>query len=740
MALVGMVFLTFGIDYLLRLDDRILRALLMVASLGGVGYVAYRMLITPLRVPMQEESLALLVEHKWHDLKDRLISAIQFSKARELPPGASPAMVLKMADEANELAERLEFSEIIQRRTMYRVMVGGLLAVLLLCGFAYAQSGLMNTWFNRNVLLSDKDPWPQDTYLVVAMQTSPTSLMLLQDKHHDPQVVRGDDLTLKVSVDERRSKVTPEVVVCHVKYATLDPVEIPANLNADRMSYTITLDNVSEEFEFYIVGGDDHRDKKRPHRIRLIERPALRNLKYTIHYPAYMNRRASSEAQVSGIMTVPVGSTIAFKGECNKDLKSVETVLDGERAGASSFGKDKRSVEASVEITGNNAAAVRSLNILLTDTDDHKSKNAAYQVQVQADLRPIVEVKPRGIGVLCTPNAKIPVLIHVTDDYGVGKVVLSVVTPKMGAASTQPAATQATTGPAATAPVVEVKLDPIGQKEYTLVEKEPGKPLAYDLLDLVRDNFVPKPGDVIQVVAMAEDQMNISGGPNSNNPPAVYELRVVSIDDLRTDLLTRQRDLYMIFGQALPVQAGAQAKTAGVATAISDKLPDNARSELNDSIRDQRSLSGECARTADLLDAVYSEMVANRLYEDNQDIYRDLAAVVQAFKGFYPRIQDVAASLTKVVEEIDTGKADPAKTRETLLAAADEQKRLLDEMTEAHRKIYKGTGVQDFINNTSRILEMIKQIDTKLKTTGPDVFKPTDSGSSSTKPSTAPAK
>ena len=121
-SLVAVVFVTLGMDYLLHLD-RPVRGVIMGMLLLGVGWVVWRQLIAPLRVPMDNEQLALLVEDRYGELGDSLISALQFTR-RDAPetPGQSQAMVELVIAQAGELADTLDFQEVVEKPLLRKRM------------------------------------------------------------------------------------------------------------------------------------------------------------------------------------------------------------------------------------------------------------------------------------------------------------------------------------------------------------------------------------------------------------------------------------------------------------------------------------------------------------------------------------------------------------------------------------------------------------------------------------------
>ena len=162
---VALVLVSLATDYLLHLELP-LRAALTVASLAAIAFAAWRQMLRPLAVPMSPRDLAMLVEKHYGELGDRLVSSLLFTgRSDELAKaGMSKAMIDATALRANELAERLDFSKVVERPTMKRMLSLASCAMVLLGGFSIWQQDTMKCWFLRNVAFRDID-WPQNTYL-----------------------------------------------------------------------------------------------------------------------------------------------------------------------------------------------------------------------------------------------------------------------------------------------------------------------------------------------------------------------------------------------------------------------------------------------------------------------------------------------------------------------------------------------------------------------------------------------
>ncbi len=145
-AVIALIFVTMGIDFLLRLPERPLRAGIMIVALTAVAWVAWRQLLWPLRVPMSDDDLALLVERHYAKLADRLISTVQFARKPAEALLTSRAMIARTAEEANQLAAAMDFTKTVERANMWRLLGTAASASARLAGFAVWQADLMALW------------------------------------------------------------------------------------------------------------------------------------------------------------------------------------------------------------------------------------------------------------------------------------------------------------------------------------------------------------------------------------------------------------------------------------------------------------------------------------------------------------------------------------------------------------------------------------------------------------------
>ena len=352
------VVITLLLDLTLRLNDRPIRAGMLILSCIGILAVLWKRLISPLKVPVPAEDLAILVERRYAPLEDRLISSLQMEDA---PPAATDNVSMDMikvtADEANAMSGTLNFSSVIETKKMWRVWSGAGAAIVLIGVLSVAFPETMNLWFRRNVMLENVD-WPQDTYLSVFYEDGSEELHPLFEvdaegnilSHRDTlAIVRGGPLRLVVETADGSD--VPGEVRLHASYPSvgdtveeLKPLaedkadELRAMMSPDRRKaasgrtcYSREFSAVSEEFEFYFTGGDDKRDRRHPHTVVLVEPPSLNEVRFEVEAPPYMRQPGRRELDGSrGVISIPRGGKLYIWG------KSTKPMLPGSQAPCSS--------------------------------------------------------------------------------------------------------------------------------------------------------------------------------------------------------------------------------------------------------------------------------------------------------------------------------------------------------------------------------------------------------------------
>ena len=677
-ALVAGVFATLAADYTLHME-RPLRAILACAVLAVLAWIAWRFLASPLLVAMPAEDLALLIERRHRKLGDRLISAIQFSRRRD-DLGQSGAMIRHVVREACELAAGLDLAGIVESRRLWRVLGASFAAAVLLGGFAAWQRDVMALWLQRNVALADVD-WPQKTYLRVAGGP-------------DFKVLRGDDLEIVIRAED--SEVIPPYVILHALYPSVgEMTEERVDLAAEGgRSYVKRFASVTEEFGFYVTGGDDRSDRRRPHRIRLIDPPALSRLRFVLEYPGYMNRPPRQVEGFRGVLVVPAGSNVQVTAEATKDLESARILLDGQEVDTARIeplaqggaGEARlRGIVGRFQITAPSGAkkkrGARTLQFALIDTAGYTNRGGQkFTIEIQTDRAPSVDLSKRAVREIVTPQATIPLLIRAEDDFGIASAK----------------ATLAAKGKKPVKPAEVVAVASAGGRKLLTAHEMDLRP--YGL----------KPGDVVGIRVEVSDTLpGDLGGPNAGRAgPLTF--RIVKPGDLMTELVRRQKALRLEFVQAIALQESARGKMQAAAgdlggAAAGGQVPPEVRRKLGESAQEQASVAAECAKSADSFLAVLEEMTYNRLGSaEGRGQLR--AGIIEPLKALAEPIKKVVAALNQAAAA-----ADAAQLPQQAATILEVQEGIVQQMQAILERMQKLESRQDMINTLNMIIRWSEQ-------------------------------
>ncbi|MHC4514269.1 MAG: hypothetical protein ACYS5W_11275 [Planctomycetota bacterium] len=406
-AFAGFMLISFALDRTLRLEVGY-RAVLLLLFVVGFVRLLYVRLMTPLQVDLTDEELALAVERGETDLRQALISAVQFEHDLERGGGPESAELKQVvvADVQRRLPH-LHGSRALDgaRIRRYAGMLTGALVVVL--GWSWLDPGALGLWARRNLLLSAEE-WPRYTRLNFVMVVEDGAI-----RHAE-----NNDLTVEVEA----AGVIPEQVFLNYKFLggirgkdlMVMTGEEAQELPGSRRFLT-TLPAVIEGADIWATGGDGLSETLR---IQLIKRPLLTDFKVVLHYPAYMKRDPVAVPDTEGELQVPIGSKLAVTAQSTKDLRRAFLAFGRDNKTPVALGEEQRKMsgEFHPKLSG----------VLALDVEDRDGLGALKPpklfLRVVPDNVPSVDFKSQGIGSMVTHKARIPGTLKVRDDYGLTKV------------------------------------------------------------------------------------------------------------------------------------------------------------------------------------------------------------------------------------------------------------------------------------------------------------------------------
>lgn len=427
-ALVAFVLITLAFDFGLSAAGLRVRVTYRMTLSGvcaaAVLYIVWRFLVSPLRVPLTESDLALRVERHFPELKDRLISAVQFTQGESgIHAGVSRELVRATVADATEAAKPIDFTQPLDRSGVAERWVAGGLALLTLAALTALQPELMAAWFQRNVLFQNvRYPGdmsgPQFEFVVETGSQGEGSYRNIAEGEFG--VLAGYKFDIVV-----RTKP----VVEGARYE--EPGEIAVDAEGESGTVHVGGDSgaFSYSFERPVVGAfsfkiSDPENRAEPKVCRVkIEAPAnLADWTLTAVPPAYTRSPPRVYDHRDRDIAVPAGGTLILAGKTDRALKQVRAHVRRKDEGtAKTVPASVKSEPAfSVEIPADEPGAVK-LSLSLTDEFGYRNEDVIRDLDVRIlppDERPKVMLARPGTGDKVTVNVAFRMELRATDDFG----------------------------------------------------------------------------------------------------------------------------------------------------------------------------------------------------------------------------------------------------------------------------------------------------------------------------------
>jgi hypothetical protein len=457
---LGLMFwVGFGLDYLPVLMGSSEmpvgpRAFLLAATGIALAAILYRWIGRRTFVPLGDRSLALLLERRFGQFHDSLVTAVEMADLPDHASVFSRELLARTTDEARAEADSVSYLHVFNITALVQKLALAILVIGSLFGFYAVNAHALERAAQRLYLLSDV-PWPRSARIeVVGIEVirrlapsddAPRTIMIPFD-HNVVKVARGTNVSLKV-----RAAAPPQADVvpdrCTVYYHTLKSTPAvrgergsvtmsqfrelsthdPAT-GADQNWRSFSFDGkpfkgVLSTIEFDVVGYD-HRSSG--YRLEVVESPAVVETLMDLAYPKYMVDEATSshlpvenQPYLPAGTFIPVGTQITLKFKANKPLQQVDivpTTGDPITIDIPASAKDAQSFAYSIDALQTSM----SLEITLTDADNVTAERP-FRIFLTAveDQPPQVEVTLKGIGSAVTPDVLLPIRGKISDDYGI---------------------------------------------------------------------------------------------------------------------------------------------------------------------------------------------------------------------------------------------------------------------------------------------------------------------------------
>lgn len=479
--------LSFAIDWvyfqLSRLElPRWFRAAVLISGIGLVAMGAFTWIGLRLFRGFRTRALALVLERRFPELDDRLVTAVEAAEGlAETDSPVTAAMLQKTLADVAQVIKRLDLGSVFDSRPLRRAAMIAVGLVASVLGLMVVDSAAMERWVAGYLGLRD-GYWPRETELVVKVVVQPGDQLreFVDGRYRHP---KGGDLALQIEVP--KGKTPPQRIRLDSRMGRgLSQVWLtPSSDQIFRHSFV----GLIEATQLWVSGGDF--SHARPYQIEVVPPPEVAQVILHSLYPDYtgLNRRTSAgiertpNALKGSQISLPMQTDFVLEIAANKRLRRArmegdagvdrwEISLTSDSGGNSSAtiflksqdGKPQLQLpipttafseplwskgqttfslpfvlvaDAAIKLPEMLRACVESgqplaipiplppdglLRISLEDVDQITSPTPTrFTVNGIVDQPPIIETKLKGIGTSITRKARIPVAGTVIDDYGV---------------------------------------------------------------------------------------------------------------------------------------------------------------------------------------------------------------------------------------------------------------------------------------------------------------------------------
>ncbi len=270
------LWLTFAFlaDWVLRVPHpiRILHGLCLAAV---ITLFLWRDLLRPLRALPGQEGLALLFERAHPELRELLISAVQFQRAGSVADDER-ALVDTVVAAAEARAGALAPRAVVDPEAPRARLLLGLGGMLCLSVLAVLNPLHARTFLER--LFGGSAAWPQRTNLVLELPgLEPETVIERSHERLRLRLARGSDIALLVTAEGE----APSEVTLHFEGGR----DLLLNPTGNNVFRTL-LQSCQEDLAFHVTGGDDEDGLPRVE-VEVLEPPDVEGLALAVEPPAY---------------------------------------------------------------------------------------------------------------------------------------------------------------------------------------------------------------------------------------------------------------------------------------------------------------------------------------------------------------------------------------------------------------------------------------------------------------------
>ncbi|HVX58959.1 MAG TPA: hypothetical protein VHC19_00100 [Pirellulales bacterium] len=668
-ALVLLAAASLAADWLLRFSLPV-RQILLALAVAALAAIAYRKLLAPLAVRLDDLDLAAILDRRCRGYGQRVAAVLELPRLLEAGIGVSPSMIQAAVLEHAETLEATDVSAAFDRRGPWRMAALIAITGIAAAAFVYLQSETAGLWARR-WLQGSTERWPQRNYLAVIGLKDGEALL----------VPRGESLLVNVesqrafsgrpggwSLDGRGAPLSirtlrqpqaevPEKV--SIKYRPVSGAVRQGNFTSFQDGrFRYELPPIVEPTSFTVSGGDDWFG---PIRIEPIDRPGIDQLAIVARPPGSKQSETFAHTGADTPLLFLKDSELELQLTANAPLASASLVAQPGPAPAlvridethyATRWKMDQSQTFEIRLVGRQAGL--------------ESKPYFVSIGLLVDRPPRLTLRSSGVGKRVTPQAKIPLQLRAQDDFGLKSLAMEM-------EQTVPSEKKTETSVRKTA--IELP-EPAAGEKLTDFETQPLASLA---------QYGLAAGTLVKLRATGED--NCAQGAQAG-ASRWLSFQLVTAEELFYEILMRQRAERAKFAAALET---AKAQTEPLAGELES-------GPLAAVARKHQLVARQAWQTGNRLEATLVEMTLNDLGgEEARQLLK--TKVIDAIRRLH------AEPMTQLRAALDAAVAAGQPSAEQLA----EVRRLHGEVAETMQKVLDQMSLwENFIDVLNQLDEIVK--------------------------------
>ena len=383
-------------------------------SLAGVALLA--LFLSWIGSPLREgdiESTAAHFEGAFGKLKGRLVAATQFaSRPDSIAPGTSPELVELTAKQTLEMTRDLNLSHALNksqlRKSLSPAFVGVAVFAIVALVFPSYVTHAVNVYSQPTVEVA-----PPLGYNLVSFPDSGKAI-----KYRDLEIggiIKGDGFPKSATIHYRFSEGNWRKVKIDLSDLTSSKPGLSETKSADSLVFTTRLREVKRSLEVYVEAG---RAKSEPIHIEIVDLPRVTGIAITISPPEYTGLPQIKIDENDGSFSALVGSRASLRIESSADLNLAQ--LEFQNGDLVSLNVSGRSLKTDLVVE-----EFRSYVVRLTDELGEENPDPIeYYITAIPDENPQVSVINPGTDIDLDESLLIPLLAHISDDFGFSSLAL----------------------------------------------------------------------------------------------------------------------------------------------------------------------------------------------------------------------------------------------------------------------------------------------------------------------------